>query len=65
MAICLPCNHTVDEEASHWAYKDVTFHFCSLSCEQQVKEDPERWLAVAKSETLKGDAPHHGHRHHD
>lgn len=50
MAICFPCEHTVDEKtAPKWAYKDMTFFFCSDGCELEVKEEPEKWLVPARA----------------
>ena len=64
MAVCLPCNHEVDETTvPSWDYKGVTFYFCGPGCEEQVKADPEKWIEVAQSGQLRGDAPHHGHHH--
>ena len=57
MATCLPCGHIVsDEKAPQWSYKSVTFYFCAPGCEVEVKADPEKWLALAKSSV-------HGHGH--
>lgn len=65
MAVCLHCNDTVDEaHAPHWGHEDTTFYFCSSGCEQQVKAEPEKWLEVARSGHLRGDAPHNGHHRH-
>lgn len=60
MAVCLPCEHTVDEKsAPKWAYKDVTFFFCSDGCEVEVKEEPEKWLVGARA--LKAEGRTTGH----
>ena len=57
MAVCLPCGHTVNEQrAPQWTYKEVTFYFCAPGCEEEVKADPEKWLAMARSGS-------HGHGH--
>ena len=63
MPICLPCAHEVADTAPHWDYEDVTFYFCSTGCEKRVKMEPERWLAIAKSGTVKATPhdPHHSH----
>lgn len=63
MAICHPCGHTVDEKtAPSWKYKDTTFYFCSVDCEDEVKHEPEKWLKVAKSPSTR--PAEHGHHHH-
>ena len=62
MAVCLPCGHTVSEaQAPSWEYKDVTFYFCSLDCEEEVRGEPEKWLALAQSGAHEHTA--HGHAH--
>ena len=64
MAVCLPCNHAVDEvHVPYLDYEGTTFHSCSSGCEQQVKADPEKWLEVARSGNPRGDSPHNGHHH--
>ena len=66
MAICFPCGHTVDEkEAPSWTYKDTTFYFCSLDCEEEVKAEPMKWLAVSKMPAAEQKRHAHGHGHHE
>lgn len=64
IAVCYPCNHSVDKATTpHWDYKDTTFYFCSTGCEEKVKAEPERWLVIANSKvTLEPKS--HGHDHH-
>ena len=65
MAVCFPCGHTVDEKtAPKWKTKDVTFYFCSIDCEEEVKAEPAKWLAVAKMPAAEQAKHAHGHGHH-
>ncbi len=67
-AICYPCNHTVDmATVPNWTYKDTTFYFCSASCEEKVRAEPEKWLVIANSNIViepKGHDHDHAHDHH-
>ena len=55
MAVCFPCEHTVDEKtAPQWEYKEMTFFFCSDGCEAEVKEEPEKWLVPARAARAEG-----------
>lgn len=35
---------TEEEEAGRFEYKGITYHFCSLSCLEKFKTDPEKFL---------------------
>ncbi len=67
-AICYPCNHAVDmATVPNWTYKDTTFYFCSASCEEKVRAEPEKWLVIANSNIViepKGHDHDHAHDHH-
>jgi len=65
MPVCYPCGHTVDEHmAPSWRHKNVTFYFCSIDCEEEVKAEPAKWLAVAAMPASEQRKYAHGHGHH-
>jgi P-type Cu+ transporter len=46
------CNMTVSPEtaAAAWEYQGQTHYFCSLSCFDRFKQEPQRYLEMDPSE---------------
>jgi hypothetical protein len=40
------------------------FYFCSIDCEEEVRGEPEHWLAIAKMPAAEQKKYAHGHEHH-